>query len=91
MNIPTNPTQTRKLIDPRQLWATHKRRPDNGFAVRKSFYAVMIGQQVYRARRTFLSSYDATAYAERLHARWIRLYEAAIKLNPELEQNPLED
>jgi len=92
MTLLTNPAPAeRQLIDPRELRTAHKRWDNERFAGGRFYYAVLIGHQVYRARQTFRSAFDADVYAHRLKDRWIRLFVAAIRLNPELETNPLQD
>lgn len=81
----------RELINPHLLRTAHKPWFLDQFAGKKFYYAVLIGTQVYRARRTFRRAPDAEWYAKRLKVRWIRLYEVTIKLHPELVPNPLED
>jgi hypothetical protein len=78
-------------INPHMLRTAHKAWHDPRFAGGKFYYAVLLGQQVYRARQTFRHASDAEWHAKRLKVRWIALYEAAIKLNPELVPNPLQD
>jgi hypothetical protein len=68
----------KEMINPHLLEAKYKRW-DIGRWHRQKYLAVLVSPDYTRAtRREFIRASDAHQYANRVRARWCRLYDAAI-------------
>ena len=76
------------MINPRLLRPAHKRCNQPHFSGGKVYFAILTGglnPRELRARIIFKRADEAEMYAKRLLARWIRLYDAAIIIEPSPE------
>jgi len=76
------------MINPRLLRPAHKRWNQPHFSGGKVYFAILTGPvklRTLRARAVFKRADMAEMYAKRLLARWIRLYDAAIIIEPSPE------
>lgn len=66
------------MTNPHLLTPIYKKQMDPHFAGNKYYLAAFRGAQFFLTRRKFRRASEAETYASRIHARWIRLYDAAI-------------
>jgi hypothetical protein len=68
------------MINPRMLRPAHRRQNNPRFGGGHFYFAILTGpRNTFQSRGAFKKALVAEMYAKRLLARWIRLYDAAIK------------